>query len=78
MGGNVGISIEVKGQEQRRSILLCTSKRKWSGLGLGLERGVGPALICKVLEVGTGSRLDSQQSVLGWDMLRPWRDVHSG
>lgn len=78
MGGNVGRSIEVKGQEQRRSILLCTSKRKWSVLGLGLGRGMGPAFICKVLEVGTGGRLDSRQSVLGWGTLQPWRDVHSG
>lgn len=31
------ISIEVKGQGQRKGILPCTSKKKWSGLGLVWE-----------------------------------------
>lgn len=34
VGGGVGIAIEAKGQGQRGSTLLCTSKRRYNGLGL--------------------------------------------
>lgn len=37
VGGVVGISVEVKGQEQRKGVLLCTAERKWRGLELVRE-----------------------------------------